>query len=147
MLACDRLELQVIEAYMFAVSIDSRLNLESGETGSSSPKSESFLPAAGRKPALDLIEPVRAPERLHRPPRLGRAEHAALDRGIHLAPQPLLHRGIVERFESSALSTPSLAATLPVTSGLEMSRSSHEIGAVERERERFASAGSRSPSQ
>src|SRR5262245_58639235 len=63
----------------------------------------SMSPAAGGEPALDLVQAIRAPERLAVDDDVGRAENAALDRGVYLDAQPLLHRRVVQRLRELAL--------------------------------------------
>src|SRR5512134_2264714 len=60
--------------------------------------SRAFMsPSAGFEPSLDLIEPVRPPERLAVDDDVGGAEHPARDCRIHFGAQPLLDRGVIQR--------------------------------------------------
>src|SRR5688500_6485667 len=55
------------------------------------------LPPTGREPLFDLVETIGAPERFAVDHDIGRAEHAARNRGVHFDLEPLLDCGIAER--------------------------------------------------
>src|SRR5882762_5645598 len=99
-------------------------------------------PAPGRKPFVQVLHPVNAPERLIVHDHVRRAEHAALDRGLSLGLETLLHHRVgddvehllpVQADRSRHVGSDLRTGDVPVV---------HHVGAVEREHGRFLNGGS-----
>src|SRR5438552_14261281 len=98
-------------------------------------------PAAGGKPFVDLIQPVRAPERLAVDNDIGRAERAAPDRLVHLGPRAVLHRLIGDPGADLIGLQAELRAHGDRVVGARNIDVLHEIGPVERLGERAGALG------